>query len=390
MNGMYQILTLNSISPKGLERLPASLFQLTDDPAAAEGVLVRSQNMHEMELSDGLLAIARAGAGTNNIPIDRCTEQGIAVFNAPGANANAVKELTIAGLVLACRNVAPALQWVSTLAGEGENIGKLVEKGKSKFVGPELAGKRLGVIGLGAIGVKVANAATHLGLEVFGYDPYISVEAAWNLSRNVVHCVNLNDLYRQCDFITVHVPVTRETNGFINAEAIAQMKPGVRIINFARGELVDEGAILAATRTGRVACYVCDFPSAALIGQPGIVALPHLGASTPESEENCAVMAAEQLKDYLLNGNIKNSVNLPDVELPRVGGNRICVLHRNVPGMLSGITGAVSDASLNIENLVNKGRGEIAYTMLDVSGNVGGAVVARLQNLEGSIRVRII
>ena len=387
---MYHVMTLNSISPKGVERLPASLFQLTDDPAEAAGILVRSQNMQEMELPEGLLAVARAGAGTNNIPIDRCTAQGIAVFNTPGANANAVKELTIAGLVLASRNIAPALSWVSTLAGEGEAVGKLVEKGKSRFVGPELAGKRLGVIGLGAIGVKVANTATHLGLEVFGYDPYISVESAWNLSRNVVHCVNLNDLYRQCDLITIHVPVTRETTGFINDEAIAQMKPGVRIVNFARGELVDEGAILSATRSGRVACYVCDFPSAALIGQPGVVTLPHLGASTPESEENCAVMAAEELKDYLLNGNIRNSVNLPDVELPRVDGSRVCVLHRNIPGMLSGITGAVSDASLNIENLVNKGRGEIAYTMLDVSGSVGGAVVNRLKGLAGSIRVRII
>lgn len=387
---MYQILTLNSISPKGTERLPASLFTLTDDPSEAAGILVRSQNMKEMELPECLLAVARAGAGTNNIPIDRCTEQGIAVFNTPGANANAVKELTIAGLVLACRNISPALEWVNTLAGEGDAVGKLVEKGKSRFVGPELAGKRLGVIGLGAIGVKVANTATHLGLEVYGYDPYISVEAAWNLSRNVVHCVNLNDLYRQCDLITIHVPVTKDTAGFINAEAIAQMKPGVRILNFARGELVEESAILSATRSGRVACYVCDFPSAALIGQPGVVALPHLGASTPESEENCAIMAAEELKDYLLNGNIHNSVNLPDVELPRVGGNRICVLHRNIPGMLSGITSAVSDASLNIENLVNKGRGEIAYTMLDVSGNVGGAVINRLKSLEGSIRVRII
>ncbi len=390
MSAMYQVLTLNNISPKGIERLPASLFQMTENIDEAAGILVRSQNMKEMQLPEGLLAVARAGAGTNNIPIDRCTAQGIAVFNTPGANANAVKELTIAGLVLACRNIAPALSWVQTLAGAGDEVGKLVEKGKSRFVGPELAGKRLGVIGLGAIGVKVANTATHLGLEVYGYDPYISVEAAWNLSRNVVHCVNLNDLYRQCDLITVHVPVTRDTTGFINAEAIAQMKPGVRIINCARGELVNETDILTAVQNGRVGCYVCDFPSAALIGRPGIVALPHLGASTPESEENCAVMAAEELKDYLLNGNIKNSVNLPDVELPRVGGSRVCVLHRNMPGMLSGITGAVSDAALNIENLVNKGRGEIAYTMLDVSGNIGSAVVARLKGLEGSIRVRII
>ena len=390
MRKMQEILTLNSISPKGVERLSSSLFHVADDVEAPAGILVRSQNMHEMELPDSLLAIARAGAGTNNIPVEQCTARGVVVFNTPGANANAVKELTIAGLIMACRNLAPALDWVGGLKGEGDAVAKLVEKGKSRFVGPELAGKRLGVIGLGAIGVKVANVATHLGLEVYGYDPYISVEAAWNLSRNVIHCVNLNDLYNQCDLITVHVPVTKDTVGLINSEAIAQMKQGVRIVNFARGELVDNGALLAGVRTGRVGCYVCDFPTEELLGEPGVVALPHLGASTPESEENCAVMAADQLRDYLLNGNIHNSVNLPNVELPRVGGSRICVLHKNVPGMLSGITGAASEAGLNIENLVNKSRRDVAYTMLDVSGNVGGGVVARLKGLEGCIRVRII
>lgn len=387
---MQDILTLNSISQKGLARLSTNAFNIGDDVEDPTGILVRSAEMKEMELPESLCAIARAGAGTNNIPVDACSEKGIVVFNTPGANANAVQELTIAGLILASRNIAPAVRWMDTLKGKGEEVPALVEKGKKKFVGPELAGKKLGVIGLGAIGVKVANTATHLGLEVYGYDPYISVDAAWNLSHEVHHCVNLGDLYAQCDFITVHVPVTKDTRGLINAQAISQMKHGVRLLNFARGELVETGALISAVRSGKVAGYVTDFATDALIGEPGVVTLPHLGASTPESEENCAVMAADQLQDYLLNGNIKNSVNWPDVELPRVGGSRICVLHKNVPGMLSGITGAASDAGLNIENLVNKSRGGYAYTMLDVSGNVGGGVVARLKGMPGTIRVRII
>lgn len=387
---MQDILTLNSISQKGLARLSTNAFNIGDDVEDPTGILVRSAEMKEKELPESLCAIARAGAGTNNIPVDACSEKGIVVFNTPGANANAVQELTIAGLILAARNIAPAVRWMDTLKGKGEEVPALVEKGKKKFVGPELAGKKLGVIGLGAIGVKVANTATHLGLEVYGYDPYISVDAAWNLSHEVHHCVNLGDLYAQCDFITVHVPVTKDTRGLINAQAISQMKHGVRLLNFARGELVETGALISAVRSGKVAGYVTDFATDALIGEPGVVTLPHLGASTPESEENCAVMAADQLQDYLLNGNIKNSVNWPDVELPRVGGSRICVLHKNVPGMLSGITGAASDAGLNIENLVNKSRGGYAYTMLDVSGNVGGGVVARLKGMPGTIRVRII
>lgn len=387
---MQDILTLNSISPKGLARLSSNVFNVGDDVENPAGILVRSQDMKAMELPDSLCAIARAGAGTNNIPVDTCSEKGIVVFNTPGANANAVRELTIAGLIIAARNIAPALSWVDTLKGRGEEIPALVEKGKKKFIGPELAGKKLGVIGLGAIGVKVANTAAGLGLEVYGYDPYISVDAAWNLSHKVQHCVNLGDLYAQCDFLTVHVPVTKDTTGMINAQAVAQMKHGVRLLNFARGELVNNQAVLSGLHSGKIAAYVSDFPDDALLGEQGVVALPHLGASTPESEENCAVMAADELQDYLLNGNIKNSVNWPNVELPRVSGNRICVLHKNVPGMLSGITGAASDAGLNIENLVNKSRGNYAYTMLDVSGNVGGGVSARLRGMEGTIRVRII
>lgn len=388
---MQDILTLNNISQKGLSRLSRNIFNVGEELDDPVGILVRSQNMKEMELPESLCAIARAGAGTNNIPIEACSERGIVVFNTPGANANAVRELTIAGLVLSARNIVPAAQWVQTeLAGKGAAIAGLVEKGKKKFVGPELAGKKLGVIGLGAIGVQVANTAAALGMEVFGYDPYISVDAAWKMSERVRHCVNLSDLYAQCDFITLHVPVTRDTEGMLNVQAVAQMKPGVRLLNFARGELVNVQAVLTGLKNGKIAAYVCDFPDEALMGVQGVVALPHLGASTPESEENCAIMAVDQLQDYLLNGNIKNSVNWPNVELPRASGNRICVLHKNVPGMLSGITGAASDAGLNIENLVNKSRGDYAYTMLDVSGSVGSGVVARLKNMEGSIRVRII
>lgn len=387
---MQDILTLNSISQKGLARLSSNVFNVGDDVEDPTGILVRSQNMHEMELPASLCAIARAGAGTNNIPVDVCSEKGIVVFNTPGANANAVRELTIAGLIMSARNIAQAVRWVDGLKGKGDEIPALVEKGKKKFVGPELAGKKLGVIGLGAIGVKVANTAADLGLEVYGYDPYISVDAAWNLSHRVNHCVNLGDLYAQCDFITVHVPVTKDTTGMIDAQAVAQMKHGVRLLNFARGELVNEQAVLGGLHSGKIAAYVCDFPSDVLLGEQGVVALPHLGASTPESEENCAVMAADELQEYLLNGNIRNSVNWPNVELPRASGNRICVLHKNVPGMLSGITSAVSEADLNIENLVNKSRGNYAYTMLDVSGNVGGGVVARLNKMPGAVRVRII
>ncbi|MGD9559439.1 MAG: 3-phosphoglycerate dehydrogenase, partial [Oscillospiraceae bacterium] len=327
---MYTIETLNSISPKGLARLPASLFQIVDEEhcEAPQGILVRSADMLEAQLPGSLLAIARAGAGTNNIPIERCTEKGIVVFNTPGANANAVKELVLGGLVLASRNVAGGMEWLQGLKGEGEKLGSLVEKGKNKFAGPELEGKTLGVIGLGAIGVKVANMATHLHMEVLGYDPYISVESAWNLSRSVIHSVTLSEVIHNADYITLHMPVNDSTRGIINKETLAQMKQGARILNFARGELVDTAALVAALRNGRIACYVTDFPDDALIGEPGVVCIPHLGASTPESEENCAVMAADQLREYLLIGNIVNSVNLPDVNVPKIGGGRICVSHQ--------------------------------------------------------------
>lgn len=387
---MFIIQTRNSISSKGMERLPNSLFQIEDEAEAPHGVLVRSANMLEDALPESLLAIARAGAGTNNIPLDRCTEAGIVVFNTPGANANAVKELVLGGMVLASRNVAGGIAWAQELAGKGDEVPKLVEKGKSKFAGPELAGKTLGVVGLGAIGAKVANMATHLGMEVLGYDPFISVEAAWNISRSVKHCVNLGDIITKCDYITLHLPVNKDTKHLLNIETIAQLKPGARILNFARGELVENTAMLDALKNGRVAAYVTDFPSDDLIGQPGVLCIPHLGASTPESEENCAMMAADQMKEYLLNGNIINSVNLPSVSAPRAGGSRVCVIHQNVKGLLAGMTGALNSAGLNIENMTNKSRGEMAYTMMDLEARPSDDVIALIQALEGVVRVRVV
>lgn len=386
---MYQIKTLNSISPKGLERLSGNLFAVDAEDALPDGILLRSAAMHEMELPASLLGIARAGAGVNNIPVEQCSEAGIVVFNTPGANANAVKELVLGGLVLSSRNVVKAAEWAKTLKGQGD-IRKLVEKGKGQFVGPELSGKKLGVIGLGAIGVKVANMATHLGMSVYGYDPYISIDAAWNLSQNVNHCVNLVDILTQCDYISLHLPVTSETKGFINEQSLAQLKHGARILNFARAELVNSDAMLAALKAGRVATYVVDFPTDEMLNVEGCICIPHLGASTPESEDNCAIMAADQMSDFLIDGNIKNSVNFPEVFLPRCGSNRICVVHKNVPGILAGITDATSKSQLNIENMVNKSKKEYAYTLLDANGSVPDSVTAQLAALPGVIRVRII
>lgn len=386
---MYKIKTLNSISPKGLTLLPSSLFTV-DDTETPDGIMLRSASMHEMELPSSLLAVARAGAGTNNIPIDKCSEQGIVVFNTPGANANAVKELVLGALVMLSRNAASAVSWINTLKGSGADVPKLVEKGKSQFVGPELLGKRIGVIGLGAIGVKVANDAAHLGMQVYGYDPYLSIEAAWSLSRSVKHCLNVADIISTCDYITLHIPCTPETKGFINKQTITQMKRGVRILNFARGELVDSAALLNGIDTGIVAGYITDFPTDEMLCHDGIIALPHLGASTPESEDNCAVMAANEMTDYLLNGNITNSVNFPTVSMPSSGGRRICVAHKNMPGILSGITTVTTAAKLNIENMLNKSKKDYAYTMLDTQDKVEKDLLQKLSAVEGVIRVRII
>ena len=384
---MYIIKTLNAISPVGLAKLPASQFEIDNEAADVQGILVRSADMHDMPLPKSLLAIARAGAGTNNIPIDACTEQGIVVFNTPGANANAVAELVVGALVAGSRNIPDAVQWAQSLKGSA-TLAKDVEKGKKQFVGPELRGKTLGVIGLGAIGARVANAAVSLGMEVLGYDPYISIDAAWSLSRSVQHCVTLGDMLPRCDYLTIHVPYLPSTRNTINAQTLAMCKDGVRVLNFARGELVDNAALLDALGTGKVAQYFCDFPAEELLGVKGVYCTPHLGASTPESETNCAVMAANELSDYLKNGNITHSVNLPDVSQPRVGGKRICLIHRNEPGAISAITGILTAANLNIENMVNKGRKDVAYTMLDVTGNVTPDLAEKLGAISAAIRVR--
>ena len=386
---MYTIKTMNAISPIGLAKLPANQFEINNEADDAQGILVRSADLHDIALPKSLLAIARAGAGTNNIPIDQCTEQGIVVFNTPGANANAVAELVIGALVSGSRNVPDAVQWAQGLKGSA-TLAKDVEKGKKQFVGPELRGKTIGVIGLGAIGARVANAAVALGMEVLGYDPYISIDAAWSLSRSVQHCVTLGDMLPRCDYLTIHVPYLPSTKNTINAQTLAMCKDGVRVLNFARGELVDNFALLDALGTGKVAQYFCDFPAEELLGVKGVYCTPHLGASTPESETNCAVMAANELSDYLKNGNITHSVNLPDVSQPRVGGKRICIIHRNEPGAISSITGILTAANLNIENMVNKGRKNVAYTMLDVTGNVDAGLTAQLSGIDTAIRVRIL
>nr|WP_317400986.1 phosphoglycerate dehydrogenase [uncultured Gemmiger sp.] len=386
---MFTIKTMNAISPVGLAKLPAGTFEIDNDAAAPQGILVRSADMHEMTLPDSLLAIARAGAGTNNIPIDRCTEAGIVVFNTPGANANAVAELVIGALVGGSRNLPDAIQWAKGLKGSA-TLAKDVEKGKKQFVGPELRGKTLGVIGLGAIGSRVANAAVALGMEVLGYDPYISIDAAWSLSRSVQHCVTLSDMLPRCDYLTIHVPYMPSTKHTINSQTLAMCKDGIRVLNFARGELVDTAAILEGLNTGKVASYFCDFPAEELLGVHGVYCTPHLGASTPESETNCAVMAANELSDYLRNGNITHSVNLPDVQQPRVGGRRICMIHKNAPGVISAITGVLTAANLNIENMVNKSKKDVAYTMLDVTGNMDDALAQQLAAIPDAIRVRIL
>lgn len=387
---MYQIHCLNKISPVGTGRF-GEQYTVGAELAQADAVLVRSAAMHDMELPEQLLAIARAGAGVNNIPIDKCSEQGIVVFNTPGANANAVKELVICGLLLASRKVARGMDWVKTLKGEGDQVGKLVEKGKSAFVGPEISGKALGVIGLGAIGILVANAAEALGMTVYGYDPYLSVDAAWGLSSSVHHARSLDEVYANCDYITLHLPQTPDTKNMINADALAKMKDGVRILNFARGGLVNSAELIAALESGKAAAYVTDFPDESLLDVEGVTAIPHLGASTPESEDNCARMAVDQVKDYLENGNIRNSVNMPAVSMARDPGlTRICILHRNVPNTISLFSGAVGDAGVNIENMQSMSRGNYAYTIFDVSGDLSDEAAADLEKLDPIIRVRVI
>ncbi len=385
---MYNIKTLNKISQAGLCRLGAD-FSCSDDVQEPDAVLVRSASMHEMELPSSLLAIARAGAGVNNIPIDSCSEKGIVVFNTPGANANAVKELVIAGLLLSSRKIVDGIEWAKTLKGNGDQVGKMVEKGKSAYAGPEIKGKTLGVIGLGAIGALVANAAAALGMSVCGYDPFLSVDGALRLSPTMKHCVNLDDIFAQSDYITVHVPLTPDTKHVICAENIAKMKDGVRILNYSRADLVNSADVLSAIESGKIAAYVTDFATDDLLGVPGVIAMPHLGASTPESEENCAAMAADEVKDYLVNGNITNSVNFPNVNMPRTAGIRFCILHKNVPSVLQRSLQVLSDNGANVENMENKSRKDYAYTVVDASG-AAEALGDEIAKLDGVLRVRVI
>lgn len=386
---MYKIKTYNKISKTGLEVFDDK-YTVGDEVENADGAIVRSASLHDTEFPESLKAIARAGAGTNNIPIDRCSEQGIVVFNTPGANANAVKELVIAGMLISSRRVISGIEWAKTLKGNGAEVGKMVEKGKSAFAGPEIKGKSVGVIGLGAIGVMVANAANALGMKVYGYDPYLSVKSAWNLTHNAVHIFDINEIFEKCDYITIHVPLTDGTKNLVNKDAIAKMKDGVRILNFARAGLVNNDDLKSALESGKVAAYVTDFPTDDVLGVDGVIAIPHLGASTPESEDNCAGMAAKELIDYIENGNIVNSVNLPEITMPRSGENRVCVIHKNIPNMLTAITGIFAGDNVNIENLLNKSRGDYAYTMLDIGAAETQAVAEKIGAIDGVIRVRVI
>lgn len=386
---MFQINCLNPISKVGLENLTAN-YQLTENVSDAEGVLVRSASMHEMELPEKLLAVARAGAGVNNIPLDACAEKGIVVFNTPGANANGVKELVFAGMLLAARDVVGGIEWVKA-SKDDANIAKAAEKEKKNFAGTELAGKKLGVIGLGAIGVKVANTARHFGMEVYGYDPYVSVNAAWSLSRDVKHVFNVDDIYAQCDYITVHVPLLDSTKGMINKEAIAKMKDGVVILNFARDLLANEADVLEALKSGKVRRYVSDFPNPTTAGQEGCIVIPHLGASTEESEDNCAKMAVMEMMDYLENGNIKNSVNYPACDMGVcTKAGRVAIFHKNIANMITKFTAEFGENGINITDMMNKSRGEVAYTMLDIEAPATEEMISALQAIEGVFRVRVV
>ncbi len=382
-----KICTLNKIAACGTTRF-GEKYSLAAELDGADGVLVRSASMRDVEFPSTLQAIARAGAGVNNIPVDQCSEEGIVVFNTPGANANAVKELVLAGLFLSSRRVSEGIDWAKTLKGQ-ENVGKLVEAGKGQFAGPEIMGKTLGVVGLGAIGVLVANAALALGMKVIGYDPFLSVAAAWKLSPAVKQAANVDEVYAACDYLTVHVPLTPDTKGMLNAKAFASMKDGVRVLNFSRDGLVNSADMLTSLADGKVASYVVDFPTEEMLGVEHVVAIPHLGASTPESEDNCAVMAADELMDYLENGNIKNSVNYPDVSAPRAAAHRVCVLHRNVPAIINSFTALFAEAGINIEAMTNKSKKNYAYTILDVDA-CPDETETKLEALEGVIRVRLV
>ncbi|MBQ5662711.1 MAG: phosphoglycerate dehydrogenase [Clostridia bacterium] len=385
---MMNIQLLNKIAAVGLAELGEG-YTVGDNVNDPDGILVRSAAMHDMAFGESLKAIARAGAGVNNIPIERCSEAGIVVFNTPGANANGVKELAICALLLAARDVVGGIEWAKSLRGTAD-VAKQVEKGKSAFAGTELAGKTLGVVGLGAIGGLIANVAIHLGMKVIGCDPFLSVEGAWNLNHHVNRAATYDEIFAQADYITLHVPSTKDTRGMICAESLAKMKDGVKLINLSRADLVSAADLAEALKAGKVSRYVTDFPTEEVLELPGTVAIPHLGASTEESEDNCAVMAARELDDYLKNGNIKNSVNFPALQMPRSGVARICALHANVPAVLTRLTAAISEEGLNIENMTSKSKGDNAYTVLDCSSVPSDAALARISAVEGMFRVRLI
>lgn len=385
---MYNIQTLNKISAVGTNIFDKTKYAISDAPENPDAIMVRSAKMHDMTFGSNLLAIARAGAGVNNIPVERCAEEGICVFNTPGANSNAVKELAICALLLASRKITEAAAWAASLKGT-EDAPKTVEGGKSKFAGPEIMGKTLGIIGLGAIGGKIANAAVALGMNVIGFDPYLSVNAALHLDPSVKVVTEINDIYKNSDYISIHVPYTPDTKNTIDSEQIAMMKDGVRLINLARGELINSEAVIKAIADGKVAKYVTDFADDIVLGEKNVIVLPHLGASTPESEDNCAIMAANELIDYIENGNIKNSVNLPNASMNAVG-TKVCVIHKNVPALIAAMTSEVGNAGLNIENMVNASKKDFAYTMMDVIGDVNDSIVNAITAIDGVIKVRVI
>ncbi len=385
---MYEILKLNEIS-KVAGTVFNGDYNLVKESANPDGIVLRSFNMHEYDIPSSVLCVGRAGAGVNNIPLDKCAEKGIVVFNTPGANANAVKELVLCGLFLAGRKIVDGINWASTLKGKGAEVAKLAEKGKSNFVGKEIMGKTLGVIGLGAIGVLVANAASALGMNVLGYDPYISIDGAWHLNHKVEKATDINEIFKKSDFITLHVPLNDSTRGEINADTIALMKRGAAVLNFARGELVDSKAMLDAVASGKISRYVTDFPSDEMLGVENVVVIPHLGASTPEAEDNCAVMVAHQMRDFLENGNVTNSVNFPACKLPRIDGCfRVTVIHKNVKNVLNSVTGIVSGKGVNIANMLSQAKGDYAYLILDLDEALDDATIKEIESLEPVIRVR--
>ncbi|HEB82288.1 MAG TPA: 3-phosphoglycerate dehydrogenase [Gammaproteobacteria bacterium] len=387
---MYKIKTYNNISDKGLSRLPSDKYAVGPDIENPDAIILRSQKLHDMEINDELKAVGRAGAGTNNVPVEKLGKAGVVVFNAPGANANAVKELVIASMLLACRNICQAWQYAANVEGTDEEQNKAVEAGKKKYVGYELPGRTLGVVGLGAIGVQVANAAVALGMRVVGFDPTITVKSAWKMSSEVEEMENADELFKEADFVTFHVPLIDATRNLLNAERIASMKDGAVILNFARQGIVDDDAVLAALDAGKLHAYVCDFPSQKLKNNDRVITLPHLGASTVEAEENCAIMIADQLKDFLENGNIRNSVNYPNIKLPRGGKSRVAITHDNIPDMIARISSAVGDSGYNIHHLRNESRGDLAYTLMDIECEIGEDMIEKFAAIEGVLKARLV